>query len=192
MTKVAILDQTRLAQGRFKLSVTRVRIAAPGRAPREITHEVYSYGPAAAILLYDSERGVVLLVRQFRLGAYLADGSTDVLEVCAGMLDGDDPATCALREAREETGVEIAAAQFAFNAFMSPGGTSETIACFVAPYRLADRRGAGGGVDADEDIEIVELGFAQALAMIEAGAIRDAKTIALIYYANAKGLLRVA
>ena len=49
--------------------------------------------------------------------------------------------------------------------------------------------GKGGGVDEDEHIEVLEIPFAEALAMIESGAIADAKTIALLYYAKAKGLM---
>ena len=57
----------------------------------EVNHEVYRHGFAAAVLLYDPERRVVLLVKQFRMAPYLADGTTEMLEVCAGMLDGDEP-----------------------------------------------------------------------------------------------------
>ena len=132
-------------------------------------------------------RGLVRLVQQFRLAALSRDGALDAIEVCAGMLDGDEPEACAIREAFEETGVRVARATHAFDAYMSPGGVTEKIACFVAPYGVEDCVGAGGGVDADEHIEIVEVPFDQALAMIETGAVRDAKTIALLYYAKAKG-----
>ena len=66
---------------------------------------------------------------------------------------------------------------------------TEKIACFVAPYGEADRAGKGGGVDDDEHIEVLEIPFAEAFAMIERGEIADAKTIALLYYAGAKGLM---
>jgi GDP-mannose pyrophosphatase NudK len=72
---------------------------------------------------------------------------------------------------------------------MSPGGMSEKIACFVASYGEADRVGDGGGVDEDEHIQVLEIAFGEALTMIERGAIADAKTIALLYYAKAKGLM---
>ena len=124
-----------------------------------LDHEIYHHGPAAAVLLYDPARRVVMLVRQFRLAAYLADGTPEMLEACAGMLDGDDPEACARREALEETGVRIAAARHAFDAFTSPGALTEKIGCFVAPYGASDRVGAGGGVDADEHIEVVEVGY---------------------------------
>ena len=129
------------------------------------------------------------LVKQFRAGAYLGDGALATIEACAGMLDGDPPDVCAIREALEETGIVIREPVHAFDAYMSPGGMTEKIACFVAPYGEADRTGKGGGVDEDEHIEVLEIPFDEALAMIERGVIADAKTIALLYYAEAKGLM---
>jgi GDP-mannose pyrophosphatase NudK len=185
---VRLIAQKTLADGRFRLTRTRAEIEEDDGARRVLDHEIYHHGPAAAVLLYDPARRVVTLVRQFRLAAYLADGTPEMLEACAGMLDGDDAETCARREALEETGVRIVAARHAFDAFTSPGALTETIGCFVAAYNASDRVGEGGGVDADERIEVVEVGYEQAEAMIATGAIRDAKTIALIYYAKATGL----
>jgi nudix-type nucleoside diphosphatase (YffH/AdpP family) len=185
---VRIIAEDLLSEGRFPLTRTQADVEEDDGARRTLIYEIYHHGAAAAVLLYDSERGVMMLVKQFRLAAYIADGARDMLEVCAGMLDGDEPLACALREAWEETGVKLASARHAFDAFTSPGAVTEKIGCFVAPYRAADRVGAGGGVDADERIEVVELAYAEAEAMIGSGAIRDAKTIALIYYAKANGL----
>jgi nudix-type nucleoside diphosphatase (YffH/AdpP family) len=185
---VRVIAQETLADGRFRLTRTRAEIEENDGVRRVLDYEIYHHGPAAAVLLYDPARRVVMLVRQFRLAAYLGDGALDMLEACAGMLDGDDPEACAQREALEETGVRIAATRHAFDAFTSPGGVTEKIGCFVAAYGASDRVGAGGGVDADEHIEVVEVGYEQAEAMIASGAIRDAKTIALFYYAKANGL----
>jgi nudix-type nucleoside diphosphatase (YffH/AdpP family) len=186
--RARILAESLVAGGRFRLTRTRVEIEEADGSRRMLDHEIYRHEGAAAVLLYDPARRLALLVKQFRLGAYLADAALETIEACAGMLDGDDPQVCVAREAFEETGVRIRAARHAFDAFSSPGATTEKIACFVAPYSAADRIGAGGGVDADEHIEIVEIPFDQALAMIEVGAIRDAKTIALLYYAKANDL----
>src|SRR5271166_405060 len=78
----------------------------------------YRHGLAAAVLLYDPRRGVVTLVRQFRAGAYLSDGALATIEACAGMLDGDAPEACAVREALEETGIAIRDPVHAFDAYM--------------------------------------------------------------------------
>ncbi len=184
-----ILGEKILANGRFKLTLTSVEITEANGAVRRMDHEIYHYKGAAAVLLYDPGRGTVLLVRQFRLAAFLEGARQPMIEVCAGMLDGDEPEACVIRETLEETGVKIARARHAFDAFVSPGGTTEKIVCFVAPYGTADRIGAGGGVDADERIEIIEPALDEAVAMIERGEICDAKTIALLYYAKANALM---
>ena len=190
MAKAArVIRETLLAKGRFDLTRTEIEVEEDDGSTRTLMHEVYRHGKAAAVLLYDPKRGVVTLVKQFRAGAYLSDGALATVEVCAGMLDGDPPEICAIREALEETGVAIRDPVHAFDAYMSPGGMSEKIACFVAAYGEADRVGRGGGVDADEHIEVLEIPFGQALTMIERGEIADAKTIALLYYARAKGLM---
>lgn len=190
MAKAArVIGEALLARGRFDLTKTEIEVVEEDGSARTLAHEVYRHGLAAAVLLYDPRRGVVTLVKQFRAGAYLSDGALATIEVCAGMLDSDEPATCAVREALEETGIAIREPQHAFDAYMSPGGMTEKIVCFVARYGEADRVGRGGGVDEDEHIEVLEIAFGEALAMIERGAIADAKTIALLYYARAKGLL---
>ena len=190
MAKAArVIRETLLAKGRFDLTRTEIEVEEDDGSARTLHHEVYRHGKAAAVLLYDPKRGVVTLVKQFRAGAYLSDGALATIEACAGMLDGDKPETCAIREALEETGVAIRDPVHAFDAYMSPGGMSEKIACFVAAYGEADRVGRGGGVDADEHIEVLEIPFGEALTMIERGEIADAKTIALLYYARAKGLM---
>jgi nudix-type nucleoside diphosphatase (YffH/AdpP family) len=190
MAKAArVIRDTVLSRGRFDLTRTDIEVTEDDGSTRTLSHEVYRHGKAAAVLLYDVKRQVVTLVEQFRAGAYLSDGALATIEVCAGMLDGDEPAACAIREAREETGIAIREPVHAFDAYMSPGGMSEKIACFIAPYGEADRTGKGGGVDDDEHIEVLEIPFGEALAMIERGAIADAKTIALLYYARANGLM---
>ncbi len=190
MAKAArVIGERLLARGRFDLARTDVEVVEDDGSTRTLSHEVYRHGDAAAVLLYDPKRGAVTLVKQFRAGAYLSDGALATIEVCAGMLDGDAPEACAIREAFEETGIAIRGARHAFDAYMSPGGMTEKIACFIAAYGEADRSGRGGGVDADEHIEVLELPFGEALTMIERGEIADAKTIALLYYAKALGVL---
>ncbi len=184
-----VLGETLLSRGRFDLTKTEIEVTEEDGSARTLAHEVYRHGLAAAVLLYDPKRGVVTLVKQFRAGAYLSDGALATIEACAGMLDGDPPNVCAVREALEETGIVIREPAHAFDAYMSPGGMTEKIACFVAPYGEADRAGKGGGVDDDEHITVLEIPFAEALAMIERGLIADAKTIALLYYAKAKRLI---
>jgi hypothetical protein len=70
---------------------------------------------------------------------------------------------------------------------MSPGSVTECLHCYAAPY-VSGARGTGGGIaEEGEDIEVVELPFAEALAMIGTGEIADAKTIMLLQWAALHG-----
>ena len=148
-----------------------------------LTRETYDRGNGAAVLLFNRERGTVVLTRQFRFPAY-ANGHPDgvLVEACAGLLDADDPETAIRKEAEEETGYRIAAPTKVLEAFMSSGSVTEKLYFFVAEYDPG-ARATGGGLEADgEDIEVLELPLDEALALIEAGEIVDGKTIMLLQY----------
>ena len=71
-----------------------------------------------------------------------------------------------------------------FDSYMSPGSVTEKLSLFVAEYDAGSKVSAGGGLeDEGEDIEVLELPFADAMAMIGSGEIADAKTIMLLQYA---------
>ncbi|AGB83486.1 MULTISPECIES: GDP-mannose pyrophosphatase NudK [Serratia] len=144
--------------------------------------EVYDRGNGATILLYNREKGSVVLINQFRMPTYVnGNESGMLLEACAGLLEGDAPEYCVRREAMEETGFQVDKAQKVFEAYMSPGGVTEIVHFFIAEYRDEQRRTVGGGIE-DEDIEVVELPFSEAIAMIADGRIKDGKTIMLLQY----------
>jgi nudix-type nucleoside diphosphatase (YffH/AdpP family) len=155
-----------------------------------VSRETYDRGNGVALLLFDAARGTVILIRQFRFPCYvngLPDGL--LIEACAGLLDGNDPLAAMRREALEETGYAVTAPRKVFEAYMSPGSVTEKLHFFVAAYDEADRRTAGGGeADEGEDIEVLELPLARALAMIASGEIQDAKTIMLLQHAALTGL----
>ncbi len=152
--------------------------------------QTFDRGDGAAVLPYDASRGAVLLVRQFRYPAYVHGHPEPLIEVCAGVLDADDPETCARKEAEEELGYRLGALTKVFDCFMSPGAVTERLSLFVAPYRPEDRFSDGGGhADEGEDIEVLEMSLAAALAMVGRGEIIDAKTIMLLQHAKLAGLV---
>jgi nudix-type nucleoside diphosphatase (YffH/AdpP family) len=153
--------------------------------------EVYDAASGAAVLLYNRERRTVVLTRQFRLGAYLNGGDGFLLEAAAGVLEGAAPADRVKREAREETGYEIERVEPVMQLFPSPGSLTERIHLFTAEYDPARRCGPGGGkAEEGEDIEVVEMDFDDALALIETGGINDAKTVLLLLHLERKVLGR--
>jgi nudix-type nucleoside diphosphatase (YffH/AdpP family) len=77
-----------------------------------------------------------------------------------------------------------------FEAYMSPGSVTEILYFFVAEYSKDMRVGNGGGIEEEQEhIEVLEIPFDQAFAMINTGEIKDGKTIMLLQYALLKGLL---
>ena len=151
--------------------------------------ECYDRGNGAAILLYHPIRKTVILTKQFRMPTYI-NGNDDgfLIEVCAGVLDGDDPATCIRRETQEETGYTITAHTYLFDLYMSPGSVTETLSFFIAEYSDAKKTSKGGGLAEEaEDIEILELPFSQAMEMLKNGQIKDAKTTILLQHLKLSG-----
>ena len=155
------------------------------------SREAYDRGNGAVILLYNPEKQTVILTRQFRLPTYI-NGNADgmMIEACAGLLDKDNPEDCIRRETEEETGYQIREVKKVSEAYMSPGSVTEILYFFVAEYSQDMQVSEGGGhADEQENIEVLELDFEQALTMVESGEIRDAKTIMLLYHAKLNGIL---
>ena len=146
--------------------------------------EIFERGNAAALLPYNLAQRMVVLVRQFRYPAYLNGYDDLLIEAAAGLLDDETPQVRIRAEAEEETGYRLGHIRKIFEAFMSPGAVTEKIHFFVAEYDPTMKVGSGGGLAAEgEDIEVLELDFEKALAMIGDGRIVDAKTIMLLQYA---------
>jgi nudix-type nucleoside diphosphatase (YffH/AdpP family) len=147
-----------------------------------VSRETYDRGNGAAILLFNRVTNNILLVRQFRYPAYV-NGLTSgmLIEVCAGLLDKEDPETAIRREAEEELGVQIGDVHKVFEAYMSPGSVTEKLHFYIAEYDIQSRIHAGGGeINDGEDIEVLEIPLSKALEMIKNREIQDAKTIMLL------------
>ncbi|GAB6855739.1 NUDIX domain-containing protein [Asaia astilbis] len=158
-----------------------------------LKREVYDRGDGAAILLYNTQDNTVILTGQMRLPVFLAEGEGDLIEACAGLLDGEDPAAAIRREAEEEAGVSVKSVREIMTVYTSPGSVSERLHLFVGAYTKDMRTGAGGGlVQEGEEIAVLELPFLQAMTMIDDGRIKDAKTIILLQHAALKGLCSLA
>ena len=154
------------------------------------SRETYDRGNGATILLYNKQQQTVVLTRQFRLPTFVNGNESGFLvETCAGLLDKDNAEDCIRRETEEETGYKVKAVRKIFEAYMSPGSVTEILYFFVAEYTKEMKESEGGGVDAGEDIEVLEFNFQQALEMMETGEIKDGKTIMLLQYALIHNLL---
>ena len=146
--------------------------------------ETYDRGNGATLLLYQRATRRVVLVRQFRFPAYVNGHDGMLVEAPAGLLDRATPEQRIRAEVEEETGYRVGEVRKVFEAFMSPGSVTEKLYFFVAEYDADAKVGNGGGLeDEGEDIEVLELAFDDAMAMIRRGEIVDGKTIMLLQYA---------
>jgi nudix-type nucleoside diphosphatase (YffH/AdpP family) len=188
--RIRILEERVLSDDWFVLKKTTFEIARRDGRAQTVSRETYDRGNGVALLLFNAARGTVILIRQFRFPAWVngcADGM--LVETCAGLLDGNDPLAAMRREAIEETGYAVKSPRKVFEAYMSPGSVTEKLHFFVAACDDGDRQGAGGGeAHEGEDIEVLELPLARALAMIASGEIQDGKTIMLLQHAAMAGL----
>jgi nudix-type nucleoside diphosphatase (YffH/AdpP family) len=153
--------------------------------------EVYDRGNGAAILLYNTTKKTVILTRQFRLPTYLNGNETGMMiEVCAGLLDEDNPEQCIIRETEEETGYRLTEVNKVMETYMSPGAVTEILYLFVGAYDESMKVSDGGGVaHEEENIDVLEMTYDEAYSMIESGQIQDAKTIMLLQYAKINNLV---
>ncbi|HMP32619.1 MAG TPA: NUDIX domain-containing protein, partial [Saprospiraceae bacterium] len=88
--------------------------------------EMQDTGHGAAVLLYNIERRSVVLIEQFRLAALLYGHPTGVItEVCAGLVEDDDPKATIIREIQEEIGIEVQDVAYIFSAYSTPGAKTE-------------------------------------------------------------------
>ena len=180
-----------LSQGWIKLRRYTFDYRRRDGRTETLVREVHDHGHGAAVLPYDAGRDTVLLVRQFRLPAALHDGTGDLIEACAGLLENESPGASIQREAREELGFRLHNLRQVAACYTTPGAVTEHLTLFLADYGQGDRIAEGGGSPGEgEDIEILELSRAEVRHLLASGQIRDAKTIMLILFLE-RELLRV-
>ncbi|WP_410014097.1 GDP-mannose pyrophosphatase NudK [Sodalis sp. C49] len=187
---IKIIENKLLSDHWFVLRRFVFELQRKDGTPVRQMREVYDRGNGAVILLYNRAKNSVVLIRQFRMPTYVNGNATGMLlEACAGLLDDDSPEACIRREAIEETGYAVGTVEKLFSAYMSPGGVTEILHFFAAEYDDAQRDNSGGGID-DEDIEVLELPYPEAMAMVQDGRIQDGKTIMLLQQAHIRGWLK--
>lgn len=157
-----------------------------------LTHEVYGKSDGIGILLYNSKSQNVLLTKQFRMPVYVAGINQGYsIEVVGGAMDvNETPGNTAIRETEEEIGYRINEIKKVTTAFLSPGILKEKVHLFIGEYDEEQNTKNGGGVyEENEEIEVLEIPFFEALQMIDREEIIDARTIMLLQYLKINQLI---
>ena len=166
------VSMQRLHEGRIIHLREDTVILPSGRTAKR---EIVEHKGAVCILPINAE-GKIIFVRQFRKPAEAA-----LLELPAGGLEtGEEPLECAQRELTEEIGFRAEHMTPLFECFLAPGYSTELMYGFLGENLMEDKAEA----DLDENIVVEEYSLDEALALLDAGEIRDAKTICgvLAYY----------
>jgi len=179
---VALSAPEPLAKGFFDYK--RYRLTLHGAAQ---TRDVVLAGKVVAVLPIDPARDEVVLIRQFRLPAHLANGRGDLIETVAGRVEaGEQPAEAARRECAEEIGVKPDGLIELFTYLTTPGLTDEEVTVFLAAVdasRVPEHTSAGG-----EQIGVVRASIDAAIDALTLGTLRNGPlVIALQWLALNRG-----
>ena len=142
---------------------------------RETKFDIIEHGGSVIIVPLDAD-GNLIFVRQYRHAAGM-----DLLELPTGTLEeGEDPAVCAAREIREETGFAAGRIEKIGDFYLAPGYSTE----FMHVYLARDLRHDPLEADADEFLSVETIPLAEAIQMAERGEMPDAKSLAALLLAK--------
>jgi ADP-ribose pyrophosphatase len=185
---VVIAGREVLAEGFRRYERLRVRRSGEN-VPRPL--DVLRAGPAAAVLPIDPGRDEVVLLRQFRLAAHLANGRGNLVEIVAGHVEADEqPAEAARRECVEEIGVAPGLMVELFTYLTSPGMSDEEITLFLGVVDASGVPERAGAAAEHEETVPMRVPIDAALATLAAGTVRNGPLIiALQWLALNRGRL---
>lgn len=177
---VEVMKRETPFQGFFRLDRLHLRHRLfEGGWSGTMQRELFVRPPAAAVLPYDPQRGEILMVEQFRVGALDWRDTPWCLELIAGLADkeGEPVADLVRREAREEAGVEIGEMKRVAHYMPSPGGSNERLQVFVGRADLSSAGGVHGVVEENEDIRVVVRPVSEVEALLRSGRVDNAASL---------------
>lgn len=135
---------------------------------RTSKREICEHPGAVAIVAVTKDKEMVL-IRQFRQPA-----KDVILEIPAGLIEkNEEPSEAAKRELEEETGYLAKKITPVFEAYTSPGYSTEVLKYYLATD-LEERKQR---YEEDENIQVAKMRIEEAWQLVEAGEVRDNKTI---------------
>ena len=154
---------------------------------KNIKREISIHKFAVSLLPYDKEKKKLLLIKQIRLGAYLANYDPWQIEIITGIVDKDDKSHshAIKREAKEEANLDIKSKSLKLirNVLNSSGTSNESTKIFFCETSIDfENKIYGNG---DENIKVLHYTPQQAFDLLSSGKINSVNTIiALEWFKN--------
>jgi ADP-ribose pyrophosphatase len=189
--EVVIFPPDRLAGGYREYQRYHARVTGADGSVVTQQRDVLRAGKVVAVLLVDLARDELVLIRQFRLAAHLANGGGDLVEIVSGRVEaGEQPAAAARRECGEEIGLVPDGLVEILSYLTTPGLTDEEVTIFLAVIDATRVRPGPHDAPDDEKLIIMRASMDDALAALARGAIRGSPAvIALQWLALNRGRL---
>ena len=155
-----------------------VTVASGDHRPVTQERDVLMGGKVVLVIPVDVSRQKIVMIRQFRLPAHLANGRGDLVEFVAGRVEaGETLAEAASRECKEEIGVAPGKLVELLTYLSTPGVTDEEVTVFLAAVDTAQVR-EGPLVSPDgEQLYVNLISIDEAVAALDRNAMRGASLV---------------
>jgi ADP-ribose pyrophosphatase len=161
----------------------RVQFDAADQERARRPQDILRAGPAAAVLPLDPARGELVLIRQFRLAAHLANGRGHLIEIVAGHVEPHEkPAQTARRECEEEIGLTPSTLIELLTYLTSPGISDEELTLFLGIVDASELREAEGLAAEHEQTRPMRVSIDAALSAASRGMIRNGPLIVALQW----------
>ena len=169
---VAVTPPELLAKGFRPFNRFRFNYTQRQQPPQAV--DLLSSGASVAVLPLDLGRGEIILLRQFRLAAQLANGRGALFEIVAGHVENDEQAAeTARRECAEEIGCAPSPLIELFTYLTTPGLCDEQITVFLGIIDVSQIPERAGLASEHEETFLVRVPIDRALTAVAAGSLRS-------------------
>ncbi len=182
---VQVLSRTTPYRGFMRIDIYKLRHQVFDRGwSDEISREVLERGHAVAVIPFDPLRDEVVLLEQFRVGAYSAPGMSPwQIECVAGMIESHQTTEdAARRETEEEAGAIVLDLEPVHAYLTSPGCTSETITMYCGRINADGVGGVFGLAHEGEYMRVFAVSSEEAFRLLDTGRIENGTTIIALHW----------